>query len=72
MGAASDWRQFISYTPTSEYRLTSMGASDVDVRNIDIQVFWKARLTGELFPINMFNQSSVSMKVLFRLRNGGK
>jgi hypothetical protein len=72
MSSASDWRQFISYTPTSEYRLTSMGTSDVDVRNIDIQVFWKARLTGELFPINMFNQSSVSMKVLFRLRNGGK
>jgi hypothetical protein len=29
-------------------------------------VFWKFRLTGELFPINMFNLSSVSIKMMFR------
>ena len=72
MSSGSDYRQFISYTPSSEYRLTSLGTSQVDVREINIQVFWKNRLTNELVPLTLFNQSSVSIKILFRKRNGGK
>jgi hypothetical protein len=69
---ADDYRQFIAYTPTSEYRLTSLGTSQVDVREINIQVYWKHRLTNELIPVTLFNQSSVGIKILFRRRNGGK
>lgn len=72
MATAGDYRQFISYTPSAEYRLTSLGTSQVDVREMNISVFWKHRLTGELVPITLFNQSSVSLKILFRRRNAGK
>jgi len=72
MATAGDYRQFISYTPSAEYRLTSLGTSQVDVREMNISVFWKHRLTGELVPLTLFNQSSVSLKILFRKRNGGK
>jgi len=72
MATAGDYRQFISYTPSSEYRLTSLGTSQVDVREINISVFWKHRLTGELIPVTLFNQSSMSIKILFRRRNGGR
>jgi len=72
MSSGSDYRQFISYTPSSEYRLTSLGTSPVDVRDINIQVYWKNRLTNELVPLTLFNQSSVSIKIMFRKRNGGK
>jgi hypothetical protein len=72
MESAGDYRQFVSYNPSAEYRLVSMGSSSIDVRQIDIQMFWKCRLTNELFPIRMFNQSSVHLKILFRERNGGK
>ena len=72
MGASSDYRQFISYTPTAEYRLTSLGTSSQDIRAIDIQIYWKSRLTSELIPLRMFNQSSVHLKILFRRRNGGQ
>lgn len=72
MGASSDYRQFISYTPTAEYRLTSLGTSPQDIRSIDIQIYWKSRLTSELIPLTLFNQSSVHLKVLFRRRNGGQ
>lgn len=72
MATAGDYRQFISYTPSAEYRLTSLGTSQVDVREMNISVFWKHRLTGELVPLTLFNQSSVSLKILFRKRNGGR
>ena len=72
MATAGDYRQFISYTPSAEYRLTSLGTSQVDVREMNITVYWKHRLSGELVPLTLFNQSSVSLNVLFRRRGGGK
>jgi hypothetical protein len=66
LGGADDYRQFIYYAPQAEYRMTDLNASKQEIRNIDIQVFWKHRLTGQLFPVSMFNLSSVSLKMLFR------
>jgi len=63
---AEGWRDFTLYEPTAEYRLASFQASHDEIRNIDIQVFWKYRLTGELIPLSMFNCSDVSIKMLFR------
>jgi hypothetical protein len=63
---AEGWRDFFLYEPTAEYKLSSMTASHDEIRNIDIQVFWKYRLTGELIPLSMFNTSDVSIKVMFR------
>ncbi len=65
-GGASDYRSFIYYAPTAEYRLTDFGPSKQDIRNIDIQVYWKCRLDNNLYPITMFNLSSVSIKCMFR------
>ena len=65
---ANDWREFIYYTPTAEYRLSDFTGSHQDIRNIDVQVYWKNRLNNELYPISMFNLSSVSLKVMFRKR----
>jgi hypothetical protein len=59
------WRGFIQYNPTAEYRMADM-AGQQPIRSIDIQVFWKSRLDGQLYPVNMFNLSSVSIKMLFR------
>ena len=63
---AEGWRDFSLYEPTAEYRMVSMNASHEEIRNIDIQVFWKYRLTGELIPLTMFNTSDVSIKMMFR------
>ncbi len=63
---AHEYRQFIYYAPTAEYRIADMGESKQDIRNIDIQVYWKSRLDAQLYPITLFNQSSVSIKVMFR------
>ena len=63
---ASAYREFLYYTPSAEYRLTAMTPSKIDIRNIDIQVFWKHRLTNELYPLQIPNQGSVSIKCMFR------
>jgi len=60
------YRDFILYEPTAEYKLASMTASHDEIRNIDIQVFWKYRLTGELIPLTMVNCSDVNFKMMFR------
>jgi hypothetical protein len=66
LGGADDYRQFIYYAPAAEYRMSDLSSSKQEIRNIDVSVFWKFRLTGQLYPINMFNLSSVSIKMLFR------
>lgn len=68
-GGAKNYRQFIYYAPSAEYRLSDFSTSKQDIRNIDIQVYWKNRLDNNLYPINMFNLSSVSIKVMFRRKS---
>jgi hypothetical protein len=65
-GGASDYRKFIYYTPIAEYRISDLTPSKQELRNIDIQVFWKNRLDSQLYPLNMYNLSTVSLKLMFR------
>lgn len=60
------YRSFIYYAPQAEYRLSDFGASKQPIRNIDVQVFWKCRLDSQLYPVQMFNLSSVSFKMMFK------
>jgi hypothetical protein len=71
VGNADSYRRFIYYAPSAEYRLSDFSSSKQDIRNIDIQVFWKSRLDNQLYPINMFNLSSVSIKVMFKHKDAG-
>jgi hypothetical protein len=68
---AHGYREVMTYTPTAEYRMATMGASKQEIRNIDISVYWKNRLDGSINPIQMFNLSSVSIKIMFRKIGGG-
>jgi hypothetical protein len=67
-GGAESYRQFIYYTPTAEYRMSAFEKSKQEIRNIDIQVWWKSRLDNQLYPVQMYNLSSVSLKIMFRKR----
>ena len=60
------------YSPLAEYRITSL-TSAAAVQTVDINVFFRYRLTGELIPVYMPNNSSITMKILFRKKSwGGK
>jgi len=63
---AEGYRNFTKYEPSAEYKMISMTASHEEIRNIDIQVFWKYRLTGELIPLTAANCSDINIKMLFR------
>lgn len=67
-------RQFILFEPKAEYRLADFTTKGTAVRNIDIQILWRCRLNGTLYPLQMFNLASVSIKAMFKHRslNGGK
>jgi hypothetical protein len=71
LNKADDYRGFIEYVPTAEYRLSAFTSSKQELRNIDVQVFWKARLDNNLYPVRMFNQSAVSIKMMFRKKSAG-
>jgi hypothetical protein len=61
----SGYRKMIYYSPVAEYRMSDFNTSG-EIRTIDIQVWWKNRLDNQLYPLNMFNLSSVSFKLMFR------
>jgi hypothetical protein len=65
---ANSYRSYIQYAPTAEYRLASFHRSKQSINSIDIQVYWKNRLDGNLYPIQMFNGTSVSVKIMLRRR----
>lgn len=73
VAGSQSYRRFTIYIPQAEYRLSDFTRSKQEIRNIDIQVFWKSRLSNQLFPIYMFNLSSVSLKIMFKhKRTSGK
>jgi hypothetical protein len=57
------------YAPTAEYRMADFQNSKTEIKNIDVQVFWKNRLNNQLYPVSMYNLSSVSIKIMFRKKN---
>lgn len=65
---AHSYRQLIYYAPSAEYRLASFQRSKQAIRQIDIQVYWRNRLDGNLYPVQMYNSSSVSVKIMLRRR----
>lgn len=65
---AQAYRELIYYAPQAEYRLASFASSKQPINQLDIQIYYKNRLDGQLYPVTMFNCSSVSIKIMFRRR----
>ena len=63
---SSNYKQNITYYPSSEYRLSEFTKSSFNLDNISIDGYFKMRYTGELIPLRLPNQSSASFKILFK------
>lgn len=61
-----DYRQLIAYQPTAEYRMASFQNSQTGLNQISVDVYWRNRLDGNLYPMQLFNGSTVNIKILFR------
>lgn len=60
------WTENLLYTP-DKYRWYSL-LNTGQVKNINLQWFWRQRLTGELKELRMPNQSTCHISLLFRLK----
>lgn len=67
--APHDYLGFIEYLAAGEYRMQSFTSSNQAIRHVDMQIFWKHRLSGELYPVEMFNHSTVQIKIMFRKKH---
>lgn len=63
---AQGYRSFQLYGHDVEYKMMSLSASHEEIRNIDIQVWWRFRLTGELIPLTMIAGGDCTIKIMFR------
>ena len=60
----ADYRGYINYTPSGEYRLIDMN-SNTPLSDINISVFWMDR-SGNLIPFYLLAGCSCSLKLMFR------
>lgn len=61
----------IEYSPLAEYRMGNLSGRS-QIQQIDIQVFWRYRLTGQLVPLLLPANASGAVKVLFRKKAWNK
>ena len=63
----ADYRGFINYTPSGEYRLIDLQGND-PIKNIDIQCYWKDRFSISR-PFPLLAGGSCTLKCLFRKKS---
>lgn len=69
LGKPDLYKGTITYYPESQYRFSEFIQSTFSLRNIGISAFFKLRTTGQLIPLRLPNQSSVSIKIFFKKKN---
>ena len=68
-GFPEDTLNSIEYTP-QVYRMANLSGHG-SIQAVDVQVFWRYRLTGELINLYLPNNSSMSLKLMFRRKGVG-
>jgi hypothetical protein len=59
------WRGILSYEPRYQ-KLSSLGLSKEDLKNLDVQVYWRNRLTNSLVPLTLYNGGTANIRLLFK------
>jgi hypothetical protein len=62
---ADDWRTSLVYQPQT-LTFSSLDRSQEGISNIDLQVYWRNRLTNSLIRLTIPNQASMSFRLLFK------
>lgn len=63
--AQEGWRGLLSYTPNVE-RSSSLSRSKEELKNLNIQLYWRNRLTNELLPLLLYNGGSMTMRLKYK------
>lgn len=59
------WRGLLYYEQKIE-KLSSLGLSKEELKNLDVQVYWRNRLTNSLTPLTLYNGGSANIRLLFK------
>ena len=59
------WRGYVKYEPLIE-KYSSLDPSQDGISDIDVQLYWRNRLTNALIPVRIPNQGSMSFRLLFK------
>ena len=62
---ADYWKGFIFYEPVIP-TFSSLDPSHEGITDVDINIYWRNRLTNALIPMRLPNQGSVSFRLLFK------
>ena len=62
---ADIWKGWILYEPLT-LTYSSLDPSHDGVSDIDVNLFWRNRLTNSLVPVRVPNQGSMSFRLLFK------
>jgi hypothetical protein len=62
----NDWKTVINLSQIPEHKKNYMMTLNTELKVIDVQFWWKNRLTNELIPLTMPNNSSILFKLRFR------
>jgi len=68
MTSANNYREYFQYVPTAEYRMLSTLRSQNAIQSFDITCYWKSRLDGKLYPLQLYTGGSASIKIMLRRR----
>ena len=61
----TSWKGLLQYRPQVE-TLSSLGLSKEDLKNLDVQVLWRNRLTNSLTPLTLYNGGSANVRLMFK------
>jgi hypothetical protein len=61
-------RELIKYEPKTP-TFSALGHDHEGITELDLKFFWRHRLTNELIPLTMPNQSSANVRLLFKRRD---
>ncbi len=64
-GSAYAYNGSLTFVPSGEYRITDFQGMG-PLREIEVTIFWKCSLDGQLYPLPLPNGSIVTMKMMFR------
>jgi hypothetical protein len=65
---ADIWRGWVSYEPLIPI-YSSLSPSREAITDLDLQLYWRNRLTNSLNPVRLYNQGTVSFRLLFEKRS---
>lgn len=65
---ADFWRGYVKYQAVVE-KFSSLDPSQDGIKDIDVQLYYRNRLTNALIPVRIPNQASLSFRLLFKKKS---